>query len=792
MAGDFFLGGVIDPKTGDRTDAIQEYDPGDLTTHGVIVGMTGSGKTGLGIIYLEEALRAGIPTLILDPKGDMTNLLLTFPDLAPADFQPWIDPGEAKSEGKTAAVLAEEKASLWKNGLAGWDLDGTTIADLRSTADFTIYTPGSTAGVPLNIVGSLDAPAIDWEKDAEAARDEIEGWVSGLLGLIGIDADPISSREHILLANLIERSWRAGNSLDLATLLGQIQRPPIRKLGVFEIDDFFPPKDRKALAMAINGLVASPSFSSWISGEPLDIQSMLWKDDKPQAAIVYLAHLSDDERQFVVTLLLSKMITWMRTQAGTGDLRALVYMDEVYGFVPPTAEPPAKKPILTLLKQARAFGVGVLLSTQNPVDLDYKAMSNAGTWCVGRLQTERDKARILEALQSASGLTDVGELDATISGLDKRQFLLHNTREKEPSIFTTRWALSYLRGPLTKEQIGDLTSYVPSATSTSGPRDDLADEQTSDASAPELADGTTPVMPTVADSISVYHVDPAAPWVEELGNPDSATYTAGIAARVTVTFDDTPAKLVYTEEYERIFTDLGDRFDPETGVDVDYDDRDFETDPPDGATYRIPEADLNKATWFRSAQTKLKDALYRSQTITIFKNAKLKLYSRPGESREDFLKRCDIEAQNRADKAVAAMRDKYDTRFRRAKDVFATAERRVSELEVDVEGSRRLANAYAAESVVGMLFGRKSARRLTTSMRKRQATLSKEQRLLSAQDKAEDKWKVMQELEERLGKEVAAANDTWEKVALTVEEIEIGLEKTDISVDEFVLVWIPT
>ncbi len=792
MAGDFFLGGVIDAVSGERTESLQEYDPGDLTTHGVIVGMTGSGKTGLGIIYLEEALRAGIPTLILDPKGDMTNLLLTFPDLAPADFEPWIDPGEARAEGKSAADLAQEKASLWQNGLAGWDLGGSDIADLRSKTDFTIYTPGSTAGVPLNIIGSLEAPVINWDSEEETARDEIEGWVSGLLGLIGVDADPISSREHILLANLIERSWRAGNSLDLATLLGQIQRPPIRKLGVFEIDDFFPPKDRKALAMAINGLVASPSFSSWISGEPLDIQSMLWKNDKPQAAIVYLAHLSDDERQFVVTLLLSKMITWMRAQAGTGDLRALVYMDEVYGFVPPTAEPPAKKPILTLLKQARAFGVGLLLSTQNPVDLDYKAMSNAGTWCVGRLQTERDKARILEALQSASGLADIGDLDATISGLGKRQFLLHNTRDKEPSVFTTRWALSYLRGPLTREQIGDLTSYVPSATSTSGPKDDLANERTSDPSTPELADGTTSVMPTVADSISVYHVDPAAPWVEELGNPDSATYTAGITARVTVTFDDAPAKLVYTEEYERIFTDLGDRFDPETGVDVDYDDRDFETDSPDGATYRIPKADLNKATWFRSAQTKLKDYLYRSQKITIFKNAELKLYSRPGESRDDFLKRCDAAAQNRADSAVAGLRDKYKARVRRATDLYATADRRVSELQVDVDGAREAQNLDLAGSLVGLLTGRRSTRALTGSMRRRQATKSKEQRLATAQAKAMDRWNSIQQLEQDLTDELETINDAWEDAASNIEEIEIGLEKTDISVDDFVLVWIPS
>jgi hypothetical protein len=463
-------------------------------------------------------------------------------------------------------------------------------------------------------------------------------------------------------------------------------------------------------------------------------------------------------------------------------------MDEVYGFVPPTAEPPAKKPILTLLKQARAFGVGMLLSTQNPVDLDYKAMSNAGTWCVGRLQTERDKARILEALQSASGLADVGELDTTISGLGKRQFLLHNTREKEPSLFTTRWALSYLRGPLTKEQISDLTSYIPSETGEAP----TTQAPTSDAPTSEVADGETPVMPGITDRISVYHADPAAPWVSDMGDPDSTTYTPAIAARITVTFDDTPAKLSYTQEYERIFTNLGDRFDAEAGVDVDYDDRDFESEAPDGATYRIPDADLTRVSWFNSARTKLKDYLYRSQTITIFKNAKLKLYSRPGEPRDDFLKRCDTEAQNQSDKAVAKLRDKYRSKFRTAKSQYATADRRVSELEADVEGARQAQTFDMAGSLLGVLTGRKSTRAITGTMRKRQATRSKEQRLTSAQEKAMDKWNAIQQLEQDLTEDLEEINDTWEDIALNIEEVDIGLEKTDISVDDFVVVWIPS
>jgi len=465
---DFYLGGPIDVATGDRIeDQRTDYDASDLTTHGVIVGMTGSGKTGLGVIFLEEALRSGLPALVIDPKGDMTNLLLTFPELRPADFRPWIDEAAATKDGKTPDEAAEATADLWRNGLAGWGLSGNDIAALRKRAGFAIYTPGSTAGIPLNVIGSLDPPSLDWDEDAETLRDEIQGFTSGLLGLIDVDADPIASREHILIANLIEHAWRNGRAIDMATLLGWLQRPPVRKLGVFEIDTFYPESERIELAMKLNGLMASPSFATWMEGESLDIPSLLWNEDgRPQGAILYIAHLSDEERQFVVTLVLSKLITWMRSQAGSGELRMLTYMDEVFGFVPPTAAPPAKKPILTLLKQARAFGVGMLLSTQNPVDLDYKAMSNAGTWCIGRLQTERDKARIVEALSSARGDVDVAELDDRISGLGKRRFLLHNTRGKEPQVFATRWAMSYLRGPLTREQIETLTTDRPAPPAT--------------------------------------------------------------------------------------------------------------------------------------------------------------------------------------------------------------------------------------------------------------------------------------------------------------------------------------
>ena len=785
----FYLGGEIDGATGERTDDLVSYDPSDLTTHGVIVGMTGSGKTGLGIIYLEEALLSGIPTLILDPKGDMTNLLLTFPDLAPADFEPWIDEAEARKEEKTVAELAAEKAALWSKGLGWWNQDGSRIQELRDKAGFTIYTPGSGAGVPLNIIGSLSCPDISWDTEAETLRDEIEGFVSGLLGLVGIEADPISSREHILLANLIEHAWRAGRDLDMATLLAEIQRPPLRKLGVFEIDTFFPEKDRLALAMKLNGLVASPAFASWVEGPDLDIESLLWKDGKPQAAIVYIAHLSEEERQFVTTLILSKVITWMRTQAGSGDLRALVYMDEVFGFVPPTAEPPAKKPILTLLKQARAFGVGMLLSTQNPVDLDYKAMSNAGTWCIGRLQTERDKARILEALQSARGDTDVGELDKTISGLDKRQFLLHNTHEPEPILFTTRWALSYLRGPLTREQISTLSTCTAPAPSGTAP---APGQEEATAPEPALDSNETPVMPKVAANVPVYHLSSDAPWANRFDVAiDSTRFSAALAARVNLTYDERAADLVHQEEWEAIVMPLDSRFDADAAVYVDYDDRDFSAASPGDATYLIPEGAIDKASYWKSAETAIKEFLYRGQKITILKNAGLKMYSRAGETQDSFLARCDEAAQTSADTEAAKLRDKYKRRFTTIRNQIATAERRAEEIEVDLQGTKQKEIIDGASSVINILLGRRSTRSVTGSARNRGATRSKEARLRTAQAKAGDKYAELQDLEADLVEELEEINDRWEDRANEIDEIEVGLEKTDIRIEEAALVWLP-
>ncbi|HRI57859.1 MAG TPA: type IV secretion system DNA-binding domain-containing protein, partial [Anaerolineae bacterium] len=459
--GSFYLGKEYDLAAAKLGDAPIMYDARDLTTHAVCVGMTGSGKTGLCIDLMEEAAIDQVPMIIIDPKGDITNLLLTFPELRPEDFQPWINPDDARRKEMTVEAYAASQAESWAKGLASWDQGPERIKLLKESADFVIYTPGSDSGVPVSILSSFAAPQLNWDDEQEALRERISGTVSALLGLIGVEADPVRSREHILLATLFEHYWRAGQSLDLAALINAIQNPPVRQLGVFDVDTFYPQKDRFSLAMALNNIIAAPSFATWIQGVPLDIDHMLYGGDaRPNVSIFYIAHLSDAERMFFVTLLLEQVITWMRAQGGTTSLRALLYMDEVFGYFPPTGNPPSKRPMLTLLKQARAFGLGVMLTTQNPVDLDYKGLTNAGTWFIGKLQADRDKQRLLDGLEGlpteGSNRPNRQELDKIISALGNRVFLLHNVNQSKPVIFQTRWAMSYLRGPLTRSQVREL------------------------------------------------------------------------------------------------------------------------------------------------------------------------------------------------------------------------------------------------------------------------------------------------------------------------------------------------
>jgi Helicase HerA, central domain len=808
---ELFIGGTIDPATHERTteDASSHVSiPTDaLTTHAVIVGMTGSGKTGLGIVVIEEALRAGLPVIAIDPKGDLTNLCLTFPNLAPADFQPWVDEAQAKNAGQSPADFATDQASLWTAGIGKWGLTGADIGQMRSTTDFTIYTPGSSSGVPVNIVGSLQVPTD--MSDPEVVTDEIEGYVTGLLGLVGIDADPLSSREHILLSNLINHSWSAGNALDLMTLVGQIAAPPIRKLGVFELDQFFPPDDRMKLAMQLNGLLASPAFAAWAAGPPIDIESMLFgPGGSPRCAIITTAHLSDEERQFVTSLVLSKLVTWMRRQSGTTDLRAMLYMDEVAGYLPPTANPPTKKPIMLLMKQARAFGVGVVLSTQNPVDVDYKAISNAGTWMIGRLQTDNDKQRLLEGMSSAAGGVDVGALGDTISGLGKREFLLRRAGKDQPEVFTTRWAMSYLRGPMTRDQIEHLMSServdvevaaAPAASS------GVVGQPTPvpGAAAPHtvVGDNETAVMPKVAGETLVRWADVASPWLADVGGDARGTKSAAAAvARINLRYDDTKAALVHDDEFECVLFPLTDHPDASQMVKVDYDDRDLRTEAPAGTVYQLTDANVATKAYWTSVETAIKDELIRTGTVDLPMNKTLKLYGRPGETAIDFETRCLKAADELADAETATLRDKYETKAKRLRDQIAGLDDKVELLEEQAKGKRNSELLATAGSVLGGLLGGRKSRggllggllgKAGTAANRRGSTKAAGERVEAAENKRELLMSDLDEVESELAVEITEIDARWMESATQVEQLTVGLDAADVKIAQLTLVWIP-
>lgn len=785
---DFFLGKRLDD------DQPLTLDPDDLTTHAVIVGMTGSGKTGLGIVLLEEALSRGIPALILDPKGDMGNLALTFPDLSAASFEPWIDESTARDAGMTVPEYATQTATRWKEGLAASGLGPDQIQALRDAAEVTLYTPGSEAGVPLNVIGSLDAPTLSWDEDEETIRDEIEGTVTSLLGLVGIDADPLGSREHVLIANLLEHSWRAGKNLDLGSLISQIQTPPLRKLGVFDVDAFMPPKERNELAMRLNALVASPSFAAWGRGPALDPRVLLRTEDgKPRAAVVYLAHLSDQERQLVVTLVLSRLITWMHEQPGTSELRALVYLDEVFGFAPPTAAPPSKKPILTLMKQARAFGIGMVVATQNPVDLDYKAMANAGSWFIGRLQTENDKARVLEGLRSAAGGVDVDKLDTAIGALEQRQFLLQSAHRDEPALFSTRWAMSFLRGPMTKDQIEILT---PDEARTA-PAGAAEPEQPA---APALSDDESAVAPAVAGAVARY-LDPAAPWAASVGAvPDGKRLQAFLAARVSLRYDDTKAGLDTSQEWEALYGPLDAGLDLDNETAVDYDERDFRSEPPDGATYVLSTAPLDEESFFREAARAIQRRVADTQVLELLRCAELDLYSRPGETKEQFEARADAAAQAGADAEAAKIRDRLEAKRDRLERALEAARRKVEEADTEQSSRRSTELLSGLGSVVGVLLGGKAntrtiaraGRALGGAASRRGMTTRAAERKHTAEERAESTEQDLETLEQELLDEVAEIDEKWQAKADAIDTVSIRLEAADVRVVETALVWVPT
>lgn len=806
----FFLGKRYDTEQKKLTEDQILYNPQDLTTHAVVTGMTGSGKTGLCVGILEEAALEGIPAIIIDPKGDLTNLLLHFPDLAPADFQPWVDPESARRDGKTIEQFAAETAENWKTGLAGWGLGSEQLQELKDSVDFGLYTPGSSAGNPINILSSFAAPDLEWESNREILREKISTIVSALLGLVGMaDIDPLRSREHILLSNIIENAWSTGVSLDMMELILQTQKPPFERLGAFPVDNFFPEKDRFELAMLLNNILASPSFEVWREGQVLDIDALLYSPSgRPRHSIFYIAHLSDSERMFFVTLLFASIESWMRSQRGTSGLRALVYMDEILGFLPPVANPPSRPIMLRMLKQARAFGVGLLLATQNPVDVDYKGLSNAGTWLIGRLQTDQDKQRLLDGLDSAGGGLDRRTADNIISALGKRTFLLHNVNGKGPQIFQTRWALNYLAGPMMRSQIpalmkltsqGAPSSQPQSSSSADGPRSAAA----ASAALPseKVSSPFTNSRPAVPGGAVEYFIPNDLPYgtaLKSAGIPADAkveqngyVYRAAILAQADVNYLARKYNLQLKRSIASLPTELrGSKIMWEDFPWTSYTPQEIGAGPLPGAQYAVIPAWITDARQLKTMEADFIEWVLRTGTINVYANDKLKVFAGPETSPESFRQLCSEAADSQMKASLDKVNATYEKKIADLKVKIKKQEREVDQQESELSSRRLEEVGNVGEMVLGSLFGGRK-KSLNSALSKRRMTSSAKTDLQQEKDDLKALQDQLKDLEEQSQTAITSIKDEWAAVANTVSEVPVTPYRKDIFVSALGIAWLP-
>jgi len=752
------------------------YDPADLTTHAVCLGMTGSGKTGLCLVLMEEVIRSGVPVFLIDPKGDLCNLLLAFPGLTAAEFAPWIDPEQARAAGKTPEQFAETVAARWREGLAGSALAAADVGALRDAAQFTIYTPGSTAGTPVNVLGGFAPPqGQDWDVDPEPLRARIAGTIAALLDLVEIDADPVKSPEAIFLAKLFETRWRSGEAITLESIIRGLQdlSEAMRTLGAMDTETLLPRKRRLEVAMALNGLLAAPSFSAWTQGEPLDIARMVRSDDgrRPRASVLHIAHLSDRERMFFVSAFLQSVINWMRSQPGSSSLKALVYMDEIFGYFPPVGNPPSKEPLLTLLKQARAFGVGVLLASQNPVDLDYKGLANAGTWFLGRMQTEQDRARLLDGLSGTGA--DRAAVGSALAALPARTFLLHDVRKTGLRRFTTRWALSYLRGPMTREEIKKLRTAPAPGPAIAGPA----------ATGAEAGPGR-PIREQPPAGIPEWFA----------AAPAGALLFPALRARARVSFE-LPGSAGRASRDEDLVLVLepgvqpgGLRWDRARPL-SEATTAEPATQPPAQARYADLPDDFRSAAAFKTAAAGLRDFLVMRRTLPAISHGALKLSSRPDEDRAAFLQRCQDEARRRLDAEIAPLKAKYEERIRKLQ---ARAEKELRELECDKQQheSRKMDELVnAGETLLGMFLG--GRRRSVTGIAGRhRMTSNSAADVEKSQAEYDDARAELDRMHQEAEKSLDELESRFTVRAESLEEIALSPVKSGTQVIETGLIWI--
>jgi hypothetical protein len=804
--GVFYLGRPYDLGTKSAKEGLILYDSKDLVTHGVCVGMTGSGKTGLCIALLEEAALDGVPAIAIDPKGDLPNLLLTFPELRMEDFAPWINEDDARKKELSAEEYAKKQAEMWKNGLAGWGQTGERISRLRQSADFVIYTPGSSAGIPVSILKSFAAPPAAILNDTELLGDRISSTATSLLGLMGKEADPIRSREHILISTILDSAWKQGRDLDLASLIQQIQAPPVNKIGVMDIESFYPSKERFDLALSLNNLLAAPGFNAWLEGEPLDINSILYAPDgKPRVSIFSIAHLNDAERMFFVSLLLNQILGWTRMQSGTNSLRAIIYMDEIFGYFPPVANPPSKMPLLTLLKQARAFGVGILLATQNPVDLDYKGLANTGTWFIGRLQTERDKLRVLEGLEgvSASAGTkfDRQSMEETLAGLGNRIFLLNNVHEDAPEIFETRWVMSYLRGPMTRNQIKSLMDQrktagvsaqaAPAAAASFAPTFAPSHQAMPAAVSSGVKGAERPLLPP---DISQYFV----PIRGSQSVGQTLTYNPMLLGMAQVHFADTKTRVDMSQEVTFITQITEDPISVnwDNSTEAIFNISDLEKSPNEPAQYSQLPAAAGNARSYDVWNKDFADWLYRNQKVELLKSPSLKQFSTPDESERDFRVRLQQSAREQRDEATEKLRQKYASKMAALEEKVRRAQQAVDREAEQAKQQKMQTAISVGTTLLSAFVGRKavsysSLGRATTAARGASRIMKESQDIKRAQETVATHQQRLEELDASFKSEMEALATKIDPLTEELESVSVRPAKKDISVRLTTLVWIP-
>ena len=764
----FYLGKDVDKSTMEATEALTLLKNKNFTTHATIIGMTGSGKTGLGVGIIEEAAIDNIPSIIIDPKGDMGNLCLVDATFSAKNFEPWVQ-DEAKAKDIDPLDYAEKTSTIWKEGIHSWGQDSQRVAKLQAVAK-TIYTPGSSAGVAINIMSSLETPPAEVMQDSDTFASYLKSTTTSLLSLIGINADPLDSKEYILLAQVITKSWLASEDLSIEMLIGKIIKPNFKKIGVLPLDDFYPQEARFKLATKFNSLLASPSFSLWLQGENLDIQKLLYDEEgKAKVAIFSIAHLNDDERMFFVTLLLNKYIAWMRRQSGTSALKTLLYMDEIYGFFPPTKNPPSKEPMLLLLKQARAFGVGVVLSTQNPVDLDYKGLSNIGTWFIGRLQTTQDIERVIDGLGGKVGSSfDKSEIKNLLANLKKRTFFLKSAHLDDVRLFSTRWVMSYLKGPLKRDEISKLMQSQKE-------KQNIEKES------------VAAISKKSTNLESYQNIDASIPQYFELATSNTKQFSSTLGAQVSVHFysqrkgidESRTLTLALDIEESQQSIDWKDAYEIEEA---------FENYPhvaPANAKFqKLPEVILSDKGLKRAIR-ELKETLYREQHLELMRCKSPKLESKVEESRSDFLVRLKDILDEKKEIEIEKLQVRYGKKEKTLLTRLSRAKERVEKESSDSTSSM----IEAGIAVLGALFGRSSPTKIGRAVSKGSKIL-KERGDMS---RAEERMSIIEEdieaLEYELEDKIDELHEKYNVDNCEVETYNMKPRKTDIDVENCAIVW---